>query len=286
MEQARALGTILPVVLGLTGLKYPLQAAGWRLALAPADRPPWGAAISATIAGDALGYLTWAGPFAGEPIKAALSRDRVPVAAGVAAGAVERGLYNLTAAGVVLVAWLLLASPKARLWTLLGLALATAIVVWRVRRRRRRPSAPPMTTETRTPPHDSALRSMARLIERLWRQRRPALGVIVALGFAQHALLVAEGFVMLDALGARPTLETAIVFEGVTKIVNSLGTVVPGRIGVSEGGSAFFGAALGYQAAHGFGLALMRRVRALLWALVGLVLLWGREATIRRSRPR
>jgi hypothetical protein len=288
LEQARALGGILPVVLVLTGLKYPLQAAGWRVALAPSDRPPWGAAISATIAGDALGYLTWAGALTGEPIKAALSRDRVPVAVGVAAGAVERGLYNLTAAGVVLVAWLLLASPEARLSTLLGLALAGAIVAWRARRRRRTPTetAPPTATDTRTPPHDGALRSMARLTKRLWRERRSALGVIVALGFAQHALLVAEAFGMLDALGARPTLETAIVFEGVTKIVNSIGTVVPGRIGVSEGGSALFGAALGYQAAHGFGLALMRRVRALLWALVGLALLWGREATIRRSRPR
>lgn len=288
VEQARALGPILPVVLVLTGLKYPLQAAGWRLALAPSDRPPWGAAISATIAGDALGYLTWAGAFAGEPIKAVLSRDCVPVAAGVAAGAVERGLYNLAAAGVVLVAWLLLAGPKARVSTLVGLVFVGAMVVWRARRRRRTSHhmAPQTAAKGPTPPPDGALRSMKRLIKHLWRERRSALGIIVALGCAQHALLVTEAFVMLRALGAQPSLETAIAFEGVTKIVNSIGTVVPGRIGVAEGGSALFGAALGYQAAHGFGLALMRRARALLWALVGLVLLWGREATIRRGRPR
>ncbi len=99
------LGSILPAVLVVTGLKYPLQTAGWRLALPAASRPPWGESVSATIAGDALGYLTWAGPFTGEPIRALLVRGSVPVAAGVAAGAVERAIYNLTAGllvGVVL----------------------------------------------------------------------------------------------------------------------------------------------------------------------------------------
>ncbi len=287
VEQIRSLAEIAPVVFALTGFKYPLQAAGWRLALAPSDRPPWGAAIGATIAGDALGYLTWAGALAGEPIKAALARDWVPVATGVAAGAVERGIYNLTAAGVVLVAWLLLASPTARVWTLLCLSLAGAIAAWGARRRLRAPVEPASLAATGAgaSPRNGVLHSMARLTKRLWRQRRSVLWVIVALGFAQHALLVAEAFVMLRALGVHPTLETAILFEGATKIVNSIGTVVPGRIGVSEGGGALFGAALGYQAAHGFGLALMRRARALIWALVGLVLLWGREAAIRRGRP-
>lgn len=281
--QIRALGTILPGVLVLSGLKYPLQAAGWRLALAPSARPPWGAAISATIAGDAVGYLTWAGPFAGEPIKAVLSRDRVPIASGVAAGAAERGVYDLTAIGLVLVAWLLVANRTQRLLTSVTLTLLVVLSVAITRRRRQRrghDGRPAIESEG----HSRGMAAVGQAFRRLWYERRDSLPAIVGLGLAQHALLVAEAFLMLSALGAAPTWKTAVVFEGVTKIVNTVGTVVPGRLGVAEGGSALLGAALGFQASQGLGLALMRRVRALLWAGVGLVLLVGREAGVRRAQ--
>lgn len=284
-SDARALVGILPAVLLLTGLKYPLQAVGWRLALKPEHRPPVVAAVGATIAGDALGYLTWAGPFTGEPMKAALARDRTPVAEGIAAGAVERGMYNVTGTMVVTGAWLLVAGRTERRVTL-AVLVAAAALVWGVRvvRRRRRRSHP---TAEATPAssHGTGWRAFKRALRELWRERRGTIGLLVPLGFAQHALLVVEAYLMLRALDAQPSWTTALVFEGVTKVVNTVGTIVPGRLGIAEGGTALLGAALGYQSAHGLGLALMRRVRALLWAGVGLVFLVGREYAVRRANP-
>jgi hypothetical protein len=121
-------------------------------------------------------------------------------------------------------------------------------------------------------------------VSQLWRERRGVLPVVALLCFAQHAALIGEAYVILSALSPGATLQTALVFEAVTKIVNTAGLVIPGRLGVAEGGSALLAGALGFAASHGLSLALMRRVRALIWAGVGLALLPLREARARRPR--
>jgi len=290
--QLHGLGSILPAVLLLSGTKYLLQTAGWRLVLQRVTRPSWPESVAATITGDALGYLTWAGPFTGEPIRAVLIRESVPVAAGIAAGAIERTMYNLTAAGLVGAVlmgllWITLPPAAAITWVIGGLS-ATLILVVGARRwasRRLRPDRPTSLDPPSVP--DSTLRGWAALraaAKELWRERRAALPTLALVCFLQHALLVLEAYLMLGALGAAPDLWTASIFEAVTKIVNTAGLLVPGRLGISEGGSALLAGALGFAASHGLSLALMRRVRALLWAAVGLALLPAQEARSRRVR--
>jgi hypothetical protein len=273
--QLRGLGSILPAVLAVTGMKYPLQTAGWRLALPREARPPWGQSIGATITGDALGYLTWAGPFTGEPIRALLMRRSAPVTSGIAAGAAERGLYHVTAGLLVWVVLMFLSAGHrlalagALTGSLFGIA-ALAILLRRRIRAEHVGNNPP-TRQAR----------FLHAVHELWRDRRGALPVITLLCLMQHALLVGEAYLMLNALGGTTTLQTAFVFEAVTKIVNTAGLLVPARLGVSEGGSALLAGALGFAASHGLSLALARRVRALIWAAVGLVLLPVQEARAR-----
>ena len=59
------------------------------------------------------------------------------------------------------------------------------------------------------------------------------------------------------------------MFEGVSKLANSLGAIVPGRLGIAEGSSAALAGALGIGSSFGVSLVLMRRVRGLLWSIVG-----------------
>jgi hypothetical protein len=291
--QVHGLGSVLPAVLIVTAAKYPLQAAGWRLALPRHSRPPWGESISATITGDALGYLTWAGPFTGEPARAVLTRGSVPLAAGIAAGAAERGIYNLTAGLLVWVVLLLVSSAAHRVafvaalgGTALGVIAAIALVRRRVSvRRAERPPRAADDQETAAEAQPAPrLQAFLEAARDLWRDRRGVLPAIAVLCLAQHAILITEAYLMLNALGGGTTLGTAFVFEAVTKIVNTAGMIVPARIGVSEGGSALLAGALGFAASHGLSLALMRRVRALIWAAVGLALLPFQEARARRAR--
>jgi hypothetical protein len=284
----KGLVAILPAVLFLTGFKYPLQAAGWRLALPPDRRPPWAESIGATITGDALGYLTWAGPLTGEPIRALLIRRTVPLPEGIAAGAAERAIYNITAALLVcgvLAVLLGRAYPVTILVVLAGSIAAASVFVVVARRSRQRAGGTidGATSDGSSRSGDPTLHGRPAFfaaVRAIWRGRRSALPIIALLCLAQHAVLVGEAYLMLGTLGA-VTLQTALIFEAVTKIVNSAGLLVPGRWGIAEGGSALLADALGFAASHGLSLALMRRVRALIWAGVGLVLLPFQEARAR-----
>jgi uncharacterized protein (TIRG00374 family) len=288
------LGSILPAVLLLSGAKYLLQTAGWRLMLRRQARPSWPESVGATITGDALGYLTWAGPFTGEPVRAVLIRESVPVAAGIAAGAIERTVYNLTAAGLVTAVFAALisaTSPSGRAfaWVSGGLSIALVLALgarrWVKRQRSGRdlPAAVgPLPAPKRSPVRGIAAFRVA--AKELWSTRKMVLPILAVLCLLQHALLVIEAYFMLGTLGAAPSVRTALIFEALTKIVNTAGILVPGRLGVSEGGSALLANALGFAASYGLSLALMRRVRALFWAAVGLAVLPLQEARARRIR--
>jgi hypothetical protein len=276
VETLATLGPILPIVLAITFFKYPLQAAAWRLALKPGARPGWRASVAATLSGDALGYLTWAGPLTGEPLKAYLIRDLVPVAVGVTAGAAERLLYNASAAIVIAVAAALVLPGHDSRWLLAaGVAAGVCLgaIWWWTRSRGKDPAA---AAAAGNPPG-----VIAALAHDLWRERPAALAAMLAIEVGQHALLMCEAYVMLAALGAQPSLRTVVIFEGLTKAVNTVGGIVPGRLGIAEGGTALLAGALGLGASYGLGLAIMRRVRATAWGAVGLLLLWQRERQAR-----
>lgn len=267
------LGPILPLVLVITFFKYPLQAAAWRLALKPGTRPGWRASAAATISGDAVGYLTWAGPITGEPLKAYLIRDLVPVAVGVTAGAAERLLYNVSAALIIVIAAALVLPEDNRRWLLIAGVAAVACLgaAWWWMRSRRKNAAEAAEASVNPPG------VIAALVHDLLRERPGALAAMVAIEIGEHALLMCEAYVMLAALGAQPSLRTVVIFEGLTKAVNTVGGIVPGRLGIAEGGTALLAGAFGLGASYGMGLAIMRRVRATAWGAVGLLLLWRRE---------
>ena len=277
-ETLIALGPILPIVLVITFFKYPLQAAAWRLALKPQVRPGWRASVAATLGGDAVGYLTWAGPLTGEPLKAYLIRDLVPVTLGLTAGAAERLLYNATATMVILVAAALVLPPQwSGLLLAVALSLGVGLLAWRAHRARRQDAAFPAGAAV------GSRGMIAAIAHDLWRERPAALAAILAIELAQHALLMSEAYVMLVALDAQPSLKTVVVFEGLIKSMNVVGGLVPAHLGIPEGGTALLAGALGLGASYGLGLAIMRRVRATFWGAVGLLLLWQRGRQARKA---
>ncbi|MCC7009785.1 MAG: flippase-like domain-containing protein [Acidobacteria bacterium] len=274
-RQLAGLAPILPIVLALGAIKYGLQTIGWRLVLRPAERPPWSDAICATIAGDAVGYLTWAGPFSSEPTRAVLTRHLVPVGASVAAGAAERFMYSLTSALLIVAVPAVLALRRHPTWQPVAWTASCLLVLsgwWLWTRRHERP---PRASRSWGRPLDA--------VRTFWREHHGVAPVLGVLCLGQHATLVLEAYVMLNALGALPTIGAALVFEVVSKLVNTAGSAVPGRIGISEGGSALLARALGYEASLGLSLALMRRVRAAIWTAVGLLMLVVQERRARRT---
>ena len=79
----------------------------------------------------------------------------------------------------------------------------------------------------------------------------------------------------LRLLGTAASPGTALFIEGLNKIVNIGGTVIPGNVGAHEAGNMAILKLVGSDPAAGLVLALVRDVRRIFWVGVGLVLFFG-----------
>jgi hypothetical protein len=260
VQQLEALAPMLPLLLGLAALRFLLQAAGWRLALAPTDRPSWGEMFKAVVAGEAAGYFAW-GPISREPMKAFLLGDRVPQREGLAAAMVERSLYTIVAAALILAAIGIVAVRYGRLWWfLVGFAAVAAAAMAM-----------------------SAKRYWQRL-GRIFEQRR-TVAAILACGAAQELSNVVEAYVVLAWLGAAPTVTSVLVLEGISRLMNGAGQFIPGKLGITEAATTALSEGLRLGASHGLSLALARRVRSLAWGTAGIAVVVMRAARTRQADP-
>jgi len=122
-------------------------------------------------------------------------------------------------------------------------------------------------------------------VKLIWRQT----GVIVryllvwqVLQFLSYAL---EIWVALLVLGANATFTQAVVIEALIQIVSSAAFLVPGGLGVQEGGFVLIGGLLGFDAPTCLALAGVRRVRELLFYVPGLIAWQFAESWTRAAKP-
>jgi lysylphosphatidylglycerol synthase-like protein len=256
-SQVTAVRSVLPMVLALAAVRFGCQAAGWRLAMTSGDRPAWQQAFSAVVAGEAAGYFAW-GPVSREPMKALLVSDRLPIRDGLAAAMVERLAYTLAATGLSLIALGMLAVSRGH-----GIVFTIGLAIFLA----------------------AAGAFAPKVLRRFDGQGRSALYGLAALSAGQEALNVVEASAVLAILGASPMLASVVILEGMSRILNSAGQFVPGKLGVSEAASAALAGSLQIGSAHGLTLALVRRVRSLLWGAIGVVIL-TLHAGFARTRAR
>jgi putative ABC transport system permease protein len=77
-------------------------------------------------------------------------------------------------------------------------------------------------------------------------------------------------------LGFRPHVAQAYIIESLTKVINFVFAFVPGTIGVYEGGTEVVLRTLGFAAATGVALALVRKAAIVCWTSLGLLVLTWR----------
>ena len=125
---------ILPIIAALTGLRYVLQAAGWRLATRATERPGWGPTLAGVVAGEAAGYV--AGMLAREPIKLLFVRDRVPTRVALSGAAVERLATVSAGAALILTTLTMVAlgrAPRLLPWGLGAVLVMSIAWMWKRR---------------------------------------------------------------------------------------------------------------------------------------------------------
>lgn len=287
-EALRQVGAGFLVLLTVTGLRHMLRTASMSMAVAPEQRRfTFREAFATRLAGETITFLTFTGPVLGEATKAALLRKRVPLATGVQALVVDNLLYNLSVAlfvsGGALVMLATYDLPDAAQYPLIviasGMALVVVFVVAAVISRMM-----PMTAfvdllirlgikRRKLSSKREKVRDAEQNVYDFYKRRPLAFFLMFACDFAAHATTVLEVYLVLGWLGFEPTARVAYIIDSLTKVINLVFGFVPATIGVYEGGTGFILHTLGYAAATGVTLGIIRKAGMIVWAGAGLLLL-------------
>lgn len=271
-------------ILALTLVRFGVRATAW-LALANA-RVPLVSATAATIAGDALGNVLPVGLVASEPAKAVYLRRFASPDTLLASLAAENFFYSVSVALYVILATsaMLVGYPNldrdvylAGQIALAGMGAVLVAALWLVWWQPAAASA----AAARVP-----IAKVRTLVERIRQLETNAyaavsaggwrLGLVVVCETAFHVLSLIECWLTFWLLTGVTSIVPALVYDGFNRVVNIVAKPIPGRMFVEEGGTAALARALGYDPASGFLLAVIRKIRMLVFAAIGLAL-WARR---------
>jgi hypothetical protein len=275
----RRLGWGFPAIVVVFGAHEVVRTAALLQCLAGTSRPVFRELLYVRFIGEAVRALTLTGPFLAEPVRGWLMSRRgvhTPYAAAAAIGeyaassfassflTVGAAIYFLHAfevASPLRVATLALASAAAGC-----LVLAVAAIRWRIRVIGALVSALARLPglENRLRPSSDAVRQTDDGILLIFRQRPRTLAGLLSLEFAAHCLLILETYSAVTFMGVDISLVTASVAEILTKLANVA------VAGAAEGVYVLLFSTLGLPAAAGFALSLVKRLRSLAVALLGL----------------
>ncbi|MDT5059833.1 MAG: putative transport system permease protein [Acidobacteriota bacterium] len=278
------------ILLGISGLRHVLRTLAMRAAIDPEHRRfSFRHALAVRLGGEAISFLTFTGPLLGEATKVALLRKRVPIVYGVSALVVDNILYNLSVvffilsgAVVMLLSYELPLIIRYILFgiagvSLLGILLSAwaasrriMVLTWIIDKLGRFGFHPKALTSRRD--HISDIESH---VYDFYSHRPRAFFAMIGFDLLSHASSVLEVYVTLRMLGYSPFVHAAYVIESLTKVINFVFGFVPATIGVYEAGTEVILTTLGYAAATGLTLALVRKAGTLFWTVIGLfVLAW------------
>ncbi|HEX9544541.1 MAG TPA: lysylphosphatidylglycerol synthase domain-containing protein [Pyrinomonadaceae bacterium] len=286
-------------VLAISGSRHVLRTIAMRAAV-PAEhrRINFFQAFAARLGGEAISFLTFTGPLLGEATKVALLRRRVPLTYGVPALVVDNLIYNisvvffiLSGACVMLFTYHL---PPLVSDTLIVIAVIAALgivavalaarrrimlLTWVIDQMARLRLSPKVILKRRQ--HIYHIESK---VYDFYKHHPGVFFGMVACNLLAHVSSVVEVYVTLRMLGFAPHVAQAYIIESLTKVINFVFAFVPGTIGVYEGGTEVVLQSLGFVAATGVALALVRKAGTIFWTSIGLLILtwrtlpnaWGR----------
>jgi hypothetical protein len=261
-DGVRRVGWGLVAIVALGGVRFALRAQCWRWCLPRGVTLDFLHALSAFLAGDAVGNVTPLGLLASEPTKVLLVRHHLATFDSVASLTLENILYALSVVAMLAFGLgLLLATTTmpGRAWWVAVTALAAAVV------------ATACVFAFARAPRLLPLRAQ---LHGLATDRPGRLAQVFSLHLVFHVLAVAETYlILLWLLGDEsPTALQAVIFETVNRLTIVVFKFVPFRIGVDEATAGAVAPLLAVTGAVGVTLAVIRKARMLFWSAIGLLL--------------
>jgi uncharacterized protein (TIRG00374 family) len=284
LDDVRRLGLLFPLVLVPGCAWHLLRTWGWQVAFPDNARPSFSHLFRVRLAADAISFFTIRG-LTGEPLKVVLLYDRTPPAITTAAITLERTAFAVVA---IVVSGLISYFAVRRLqmpgrwdavFTLLsiGAVLLLGVLVFMARRRTGDYLGRFVTRVERMSGRRLESSRVIRFILEvedvvldLLRGDRRRLIVLTTLPVVCYGIMAFEVWLVLWAVGEPIGVTAALAIETFARLGSVASAFIPANIGALEASNAAPVAMLGLGG--GGALALTRRVRATLWAVLGLVL--------------
>ncbi len=257
-------------------LDHMLNAIAWRFAFPPenvAGAGYWDL-VRVRIAGDGVNYLTPSANIGGEFVRPGMMRSLLPedvkvtsVLVAKITQSVGQAFFILSGLGYLLHARLFQFEGRQAAvgaigvgGILFGLVVGVTLLI----------IEPPSWFERRFPKAVEASAGVRGLLKS-YLKRHPlrliASIVFFMLGYSWGA---AEVWLICHFLGLSIGVETAFSIEFLSNLIDALGFWVPAKIGTQEAGKTAIFAGLGLPAELGFTVGVIRHVRELCWAGLGL----------------
>ena len=271
---------LLPLV-----VVYILEAYGWYLTLEPpyASQVGFMKLFMVRMAGEVINVTTPTGYVGGEPMKAyLLGRYGVPIVEGGASVVTAKTTMTLAQVlfilmGLAVMVWVLGATDHNILAVLVsvgllacglgGLVIAQRIgigtgLLWILRKMR----VHLVFLEQR----ESQIKQLDDTIRRFYSERRGAFYTSVSTFLAAWMTETFEVFAILYFLGVPVDWLSSFSIAALSVLIKGSVFFIPGSIGAQEAGYLVLLLGFGYDEVTGITFALIRRLREILWILIGL----------------
>jgi hypothetical protein len=270
IEEAR---TAVGIIIGLSLVRLALQTRSWSIALR-ADGITFSTRelMLIRLASQGIGYLSVLGPVASEPMKISLVRNQGCSA--TTATLVDTGVYWFTSGMVGIAgcfsAALLLAHSQHSVTSFVILGAIFAVFLFLIARPKLQLSPLVDALGIRCPRWLVKGKQIEAELRQFKSQHPSSIRCMFLLDVACQVLLAAEVVAIFWCLKLPFHASTVLGIEGASRAVKMFAGWMPARIGVDESGIAGIFFAFGLSPASGLTLALARRSRDLLAALIGL----------------
>jgi len=286
MQEFKALRLAVPIVLATSLCRLILQTTAWSQAVkAQRLSISAGKLIGVRVASQSMGYLTVLGPLLSEPMK--IKFLGTPAGPTITATALDDGVYWFTSTLVGIAGWLCL--PLIATHGVNGLWVASAVfalllVLYFIAREKSLLFELVRRLGNRSPRWLTRAAILESSIRGHRRQQPKIISRMFWIDVLCQLLVASEVVIVLWALHLPIHLLSVIAIEGITRGFKMVSGWIPARLGSDESGAISAFALAGFSPVLGLALALTRRVRDLLWAVIGLCwLLWRSRNAIQQE---
>lgn len=283
LDYIRLVGWGLALTVALETVSRLANTAGWRVTIR--KWPPnlsFSELFAARISGEAVDYVTPSAQLGGQFVMAMMVRRKLKMASGLATVIVASLAESLGQIGFIFIALLFSIPLESQIhslfWPVIGgltVAVGLAVGLYYVQIRRpfsavlRAADKLDISLIRRSDLKDAADEADTLLLD-FYKRRRLRLVASCLFYLVAWSMGPVEIYILMKLLHETVTWQIALLVEALGLLIERTTFMIPAKLVSQEGGKALILAMLGYPADVGFAVGFLRRVKEMIWVMLGL----------------